>query len=145
MEDIIIRYLHFISIMVLISALVAEHLLVAKEVPLATFRKLVVIDQLYGIAAVVILATGLTLWFGVGKPASFYSSNMVFYIKICLFVVAGLISLFPTIFIIRHRKTDASVVVMPSYIINAIRVQLVVLLVIPLLAVTMARGYGMIS
>ncbi|WP_416306985.1 DUF2214 family protein [Neptunicella sp. SCSIO 80796] len=143
MLDIFIRYGHFLGIIFLSSALFAEHLLLAREIDRQQLKKLVVVDAIFGISAGVVLIAGLLLWFYVGKPAEFYSKNFVFHIKLTLFVLMGILSIFPTMFILRQRKSGLEVISVPAYIINIVRAELLLLVLIPLLAVLMAQGYGL--
>ena len=64
------------------------------------------IDGIYGLGAILVLVAGLLLWFAVGKPAQFYSRNWIFHTKLTMFVVLGLLSIYPTIFFLKNRKGD---------------------------------------
>lgn len=143
MEDIVVRYLHFISIMTLVSALVAEHLLIKHQMTRAEVKRLSVVDAVYGLSSLTTLVAGLLLWFVVGKSADFYSANWVFHLKFSLFVIAALLSLYPTLFFLRNRKGAGDIVEIPKKIIMIIRAELLVLLLIPMLAVLMAMGVGL--
>jgi len=143
MTEVIVRYLHFIGIILLAATIFAEHLLIKAEMTAVEIRKMAIIDAIYGFAAIVVLVAGLSLWLWVGKPAAFYTANVLFHIKISAFVVLGLLSIYPTVFFVRHRKTTAVSVVVPKIIVQLIRAELALLAVIPLLAVLMARGYGL--
>ncbi len=140
MDEVFVRYLHFIGIIILSSALVCEHLLVRGPLNSSRFKQLFVIDTVYGVGALLTLTGGLLLWFAVGKPASFYSSNPLFHIKFTLFIVMGIISIFPTLYFRSKRKSDETNAQLPKYIIILIRVQLAVLLIMPLLGVLVSRG-----
>lgn len=142
--EIILRYLHFISIFAIASVLVSEHLLLKKTLTRSEIARLSRIDAVYGIAAVVLLAAGLTLWLGsVGKPAVYYSKNWIFHTKLTLFALIGILSIRPTIFFIKNRKGNpAEEVVIPRGIIMLVRLELVLLVIIPLLAGLMAHGVG---
>src|SRR5215212_6555320 len=106
--EIFLRYIHFISIFAIVSTLVSEHLLLKKELTRAELGRLSKIDAVYGIAALTLLAAGLTLWLGgVGKPAIYYSKNWIFHTKITLFLIVGLLSIYPTVFFIKNRKGNA--------------------------------------
>ncbi|WKE65391.1 DUF2214 family protein [Gallaecimonas kandeliae] len=142
MDEILVRYLHFIGIMTLAATLVAEHLLLAPSLAPAQLRRLARIDAIYGLAALLVLGAGLTLWLGVGKPAVFYSHNWVFHLKLTLFVLLALLSIYPTRFFLKHRNSEAEVAV-PKAIVMVVRTELLLLLVIPLLAATMAKGVGL--
>ena len=142
MEEIIVRYIHFIGIILLSSSLVSEHLLIRPSLDKASFKRLAIIDSIYGLSAVITLVAGLLLWFAVGKPASFYTSNPVFHIKMTLFIVIGIISIFPTLFFRKNRKSIDNEIAMPKYIVLLIRIQLTGLIIMPLLGVFVGRGVG---
>jgi putative membrane protein len=142
--EIILRYVHFVSIFAIVGSLVSEHLLLKKELPRAEVGRLSKIDAVYGIAALTLLAAGLTLWFGgIGKPSEFYSKNWIFHTKITLFVTVGLLSIYPTVFFIKNRKGNPmDIVTVPKSVIWMLRIELLLLFIIPLLAGLMARGVG---
>jgi putative membrane protein len=141
-DESLVRYAHFVAIIIFSSMLVAEHLLLSKQTSIDTLKKVAVIDLIYGISAVVVLVAGLSLWIGVGKPKEFYTSNFIFHIKLTLFILMAILSIIPTLFYIKSRKSGESVITIPKYIIMVIRFELLLLLIIPLLAVLMARGIG---
>lgn len=139
--ELLIRYLHFISIITVAGSLVSEHMLLGKEIPRSIVRKLSIIDAIYGVAAILIVCTGLTMWLGVGKGADFYTKNPLMHIKFTLFVILGLLSISPTIFFIKNRKGDQSEMVeIPKKIFMLIRTEILLLFIIPFLAVLIARG-----
>jgi len=142
MEEIVVRYVHFIGIILLSSMLVTQNIIISKRIKNDTIKKLAVIDGLYGFGAVLTLTAGLLLWFYVGKPAGFYSNNFIFHTKLTVFIFVALISILPTIFLVKRRKSVLSEIDVPIYIIVIKRVELVLILVIPLLAVLMSRGIG---
>lgn len=143
--EILLRYVHFISIFAIVGVLVSEHLLLKKSMTRAEIGRLARIDAVYGFAAMSLLAAGLTLWFGgVGKPASFYSGNWIFHTKLAAFLAVGLLSIYPTIFFIRNRKGDpAETITIPPSIFWLLRFELLLVSIIPLLAGLMAKGIGL--
>ena len=142
--EIFLRYIHFISVFAIVSALVSEHILLKKAMTRAELTKVSRIDAVYGIAALTLLAAGFTLWLGgVGKPTVFYSNNWIFHTKISLFALVGILSIYPTLFFLRNRKGNADeVVAVPSTVFWLLRFELLLLAIIPLLAGLMARGIG---
>lgn len=142
MEELLIRYMHFLGIMILSATLFAEHLLISDEMEIKQFKKFLIIDAIYGASAVIVFVAGLLLWLFVGKPSEFYASNPVFHIKLTLFVTIALLSIVPTVFALRNRKFEGAIIKVPKHVINIIRVELLLLLCIPFLAVLMAKGYG---
>lgn len=143
--EILLRYVHFISIFAIVAALVSEHLLLKKSMTRAEIGRLSRIDAVYGIAALSLLAAGLTLWLGgVGKPAEFYSGNWIFHTKISAFLTVGILSIYPTSFFIRNRKGDqAETITVPVSIFWLLRFELLLIFIIPLLAGLMAKGIGL--
>ena len=142
--EIILRYVHFVSIFAIVGSLASEHLILKKELTRGEIGRLARIDAVYGIAAVTLLIAGLTLWLGsVGKPAVYYTKNWVFHTKLTLFLMVGLLSIYPTIFFIKNRKGNfEEIVAVPKIIFMMLRMELLLLLIIPLLAGLMSRGIG---
>jgi putative membrane protein len=142
--EIILRYLHFISVFAIVGALVSEHLLLKSTLSREEILRLSKIDGVYGLAVLSLLGVGMTLWLGgIGKPTEFYSSNPIFHIKLTLFVVIGLLSIYPTVFFIKQAKGDPiEMVAIPKTIFWMVRFELLILLIMPILAGLMAKGIG---
>lgn len=143
MTELLIRYMHFTGIIILSSMLIAENLMLTRNLNKAAIKKLAIIDGIYGMGAIITLIAGLLLWFWVGKPGSFYSSNPIFHAKLGLFVFIAVLSIVPTIFFLKNIKSAQDSIVVPGYIIFITRLEVFLLFVLPLLAVLMARGYGL--
>jgi len=143
--EILLRYIHFISIFAIVSSIASEHLLLKKELTRKEILRLSRIDAVYGIAALTLLGAGLTLWLGsVGKPAEFYTRNWIFHTKITCFLIVGLLSIYPTVFFIKNRKgSPDEVIAIPKMLVMMVRMELLLLLIIPLLAGLMAKGIGL--
>lgn len=143
--EIILRYLHFISIFVIVGSLVSELVLLRRELTRTELVRLATIDGAYGLAALTLLGVGLTLWLaGFGKPASFYSNNWIFLTKIGLFALIGILSIYPTVFFLKNRKgNEKEIVKIPKAIFWMLRVELILLCIIPMLAGLMAKGIGL--
>ncbi|MDA3962419.1 MAG: DUF2214 family protein [Planctomycetota bacterium] len=139
----LIRAAHFIGIMALYGALLSGHLMTARELPRAVVRKIAIIDLVFWFSVVLVLATGLVLWFGVGKEASYYLKNGLFHGKLTLFVVLLGLGVKSTLFWRRNRIGDpADTVAVPGSIKAFQGVQLLLLVLIPILAALVARGVG---
>lgn len=143
--EIFLRYIHFISIFAIVGSLVSEHQLLKKEMKRHELARLARIDAVYGLAALSLLAAGLTIWLGgIGKPAEFYTKNWIFHTKLTCFILIGLLSIYPTVFFIKNRKENSNELVKtPHLIFWMLRFELLLLLVIPLLAILMAKGIGL--
>lgn len=140
MTEMIFRYLHFIGIMSLASCLVMQHLLIASENKIEELKKIAFIDIIYGISALITLVAGLALWLFVGKGSSFYLENGVFHMKLTLFIVVALLSIYPSIFYIKNKNKAVEIVKMPKVIIMLVRLQLAILFILPFMGVLIARG-----
>lgn len=142
--EIFLRYIHFLCIFAIVGSLVSEHLLLKKSMTRREIARLASIDAVYGIAALILVGAGLSLWFGdVGKPAAFYSKNWIFHAKITAFVMIGLASIVPTVFFTRNRKGDPDErVEVPARVVIMLRLELFLLIILPLLAGLMAHGVG---
>lgn len=143
MAEVLVRYMHFIGIIILSSALVTEHVLLSVDTSAAKLKRLATVDVIFGLGALLVFTAGMLLLFVVGKPTLFYVENWVFNLKATLFLTIAGLSIYPTIFFIRNRNKNSADMVIPKSIIMTVRVQLVLLLFIPLCAVFMARGYGL--
>jgi putative membrane protein len=142
--ELLLRYLHFISIFTIVGSLVAEHMLLQKQLTRKAIAKIARIDSVYGFAAITLVGVGLTLWLGeFGKTAAFYSKNWIFHTKLTLFVIIGLLSIYPTVFFIKQRKGNPDeLVTVPKLIFMMVRLEILFLFIIPLLAGLMSRGVG---
>jgi putative membrane protein len=145
--EILLRYVHFISIFTIVGALVSEHLLLKKTMTRFEIGRVAKIDGIYGLAVLVLLAVGLTLWLGAyGKPTEFYSNNPLFHTKLTLFIVIGILSIYPTVFFIKNKNGDSEEIKkIPNIIFWMVRLELLLLFVIPLLAGLMAKGIGIME
>jgi putative membrane protein len=141
--EVLVRYMHFIGIIILSSALVSEHILLSVDKSTTKLKRLAMVDAVFGIGALLVFTAGMLLLFVVGKPTLFYVENWVFHLKATLFLTIAALSIYPTIFYIRNRNKNSLEVVIPKSIIMIVRLQLTLLVFIPLCAVFMARGYGL--
>ena len=141
--EIIAKYVHFLCIFAIVGALTSEHLLLKDRMTRKEIYRLSIIDAIYGVSALLLLGAGLSLWLWLGKPAEFYSKNWIFHLKLTLFLLIGLLSIYPTIFFIKNRKGKPEEIVdVPKSIKMLLRVELLLLFIIPLLASLMAKGIG---
>ena len=147
--DAILAALHHLCVFALLVILATEMTLVRPGISAEGVMRVVRIDGLYGILAVLALvAGGLRVVYGV-KGAAFYIHNPVFWFKLGLFVVIGLLSIPPTLNYIRWRKalrSDPNA--LPDIaVIKAMRkfihIELALLFLLPILAAMMARGIGL--
>jgi putative membrane protein len=146
--DAALAYLHFISIFMLFSFLVAEVVLFRGPLDAAAIRLVGRVDLGYfGAAAAVLVSGFLRLMFGAKGP-DFYLSAWPIYVKLALFVAVGLVSIGPTMRFMRWRREanhdpawrvgDAE----RASVRRTVMIELHLAALIPLVAVLMARGLG---
>ncbi|HSC82743.1 MAG TPA: DUF2214 family protein [Pseudomonas sp.] len=149
MADAIAASLHYLSIFVLFALLTCEHVLFKPVMELQRARSLLRIDMAYGACAGLVLITGAVrvLWFG--KGLDYYLHNYLFHAKVGLFILIGLLSVIPTLTFFNWRndllagKAPSISAATAKRTIMVIRLELLLLLCLPLLASLMARGVGM--
>jgi len=110
-------------------------------------RRLLAADNVWGVAAVLWIVTGLLRAFaGLEKGADFYLHSPLFWTKMALFLVVLLIEIRPMITFIRWRiklgrgETVDTSVALALYTLNHIELAIVVVMVF--VASLMARGVG---
>ncbi len=141
----ITAYLHYLGLMLSFAALGVEVFHLKPEMTLTEAKRVAFADIVYGIAAVMILVTGVLRVMYFGKGSDYYLNNPFFYVKIGIFVVVGLLSLYPTVtFIFWFRDFQTNQVpkvetVKVNLLSNMIKAELVGFSLIPLFASIMAR------
>lgn len=144
----ILAYLHLLAILTMVVFISSEAALCRVQwLNAAVVERLAKVDLVYGIAAIMVLVTGVarTVW-GV-KGTSWYWTNPLLHVKLTLFIVVGVISIFPTMTYFRWRKTLRSTGALPAEadILKTrklVMVQAHLIALIPLVAVFLARGFG---
>jgi putative membrane protein len=141
--DILVRYLHFVSLILLLAAVLGQHLLLRKQMTRGEIARVQRLDILYAVTVIIVLLTGFAQWLWIGKPAQFYSSNPVFHVKITLFLLVGIISIYPSVFLGKQKKGEPEEsIAVPGGLIWCVRIELLLLFAMPLLATLIARGIG---
>ena len=101
LRDALLAYAHFLAILFLTAVLCAELAVYRQELAAPIARRLQRIDLFFGIAAIVVIVTGVArVVFGL-KGADFYLHNPIFWIKMGLFLLVGLLSIAPTVHYLR--------------------------------------------
>jgi len=100
---IIVATIHYIAIMLLIASLVGEHLLLKQELTAAQASTLQRLDIVYGASAAIVLITGIWRMF-LEKGAAYYNHHIAFHILFGIFVIAALLSIYPTLIFLRWRS-----------------------------------------
>lgn len=146
-RDLVLAVAHHWALLLLIAALFAEFVLLRQPPSADWVRTLARLDQAYGGAAVLLLAAGFARVAWGAKGADFYLDNPVFWAKITVFVLVGLLSIVPTLRYPRWLKQLKATGRLPEEAqVEGTRRwvgwQLLLFVVLPVLAATMARGIG---
>jgi putative membrane protein len=141
-------FLHHLAAFVLFGSLFAELMLSKGDLTLATARRILVADVVFGISSGAVLVIGLLRVFFFEKGAAYYFHNSAFLAKLGLFIVVGLLSIYPTVRFLRWRPAIREGRV-PAFepseqrrIRLLIHAELTALVVLILCAALMARGIG---
>jgi putative membrane protein len=143
---VILAWFHYLAMMFLAAALIAEHLMFSPRPDRAIARKLVVVDAIYGVSLLVVLLTGLGRMFHDVKPVIFYMQNGAYHAKFTLFIVMAVVWLYPAFRFFGWRRalkaggTPAMTDREAGRMLMAIRIQLLILVLLPLLGAMMTRG-----
>ena len=143
--DAVFAFVHFFGIGCLVAVLAMQTAILRDAPTPAAIERLNKIDMGLGLSAVVILMAGAgrVVW-GL-KGADYYINNPVFWAKIALFAAAGLASVPPTLaFLAWGKGLKANRAFRPSpealaRVRKHIKMEWVLLALIPLAAVLMAR------
>lgn len=148
MSQALAAYLHYLAIFALFALLSIVHVLGKPPLDLPRVRSLVLTDRAYRGAMLAVLVTGAArvLWFG--KGSAYYLHNSLLHAKVGLLVLVALLSIVPS----RHfsawaKSLEAGQIPVLSqrsahWLSWNIRLALLLLMLIPLLGVLLARGYG---
>lgn len=101
----VLASVHLLAILTLVVFLSSQAALCRVEwMNAAVVQRLAKLDMIYGIAAVVLLLTGIARLVLGAKGMSGYVSSPLFHLKMTLFIVAVLLSLKPTFSFRRWKK-----------------------------------------
>jgi len=144
----LIAFGHFLAFFALTAALVLTLALLDESMSVADARRVRRADRVAGLAAVLLLLFGSLRVFYFEKGGEYYADNLFFQIKIGLFVLAALISVYPTTRFARWKsELDRGIAPLPGadqvrWLKRALHWELVLIVGILLCASLMARGFG---
>lgn len=144
----LLAFLHHGAAFVIFAVLTVELVLMRGELSLVSARSLLRMDAAYGISALLLLIVGFMRVFYTEKGATYYFHSAPFIIKLILFAIVGVISIYPTRQFLSWRsalRKQQVPVLDPSRrrtVRMIIHAELTLLLLIMLCAALMARGIG---
>jgi putative membrane protein len=146
--DVFLSIAHFLAVFLLIAALAAEVSLLRGPLSPQAIKRLAMADRGYGMAAALVIIAGVSrVYFG-AKDESYYFQLHSFWTKIGVFVLIGILSIWPTVRILawaRASKANAAYTPPPGEV-KAVRrlvhVQAALIVLVVVNAALMARGLG---
>jgi putative membrane protein len=144
----LLAYGHYFSILLVISSLVTELFVFGRILSAREMKILQRADAFYGIGAILVLITGFLRIYNFGKGPDYYFSNAVFLAKLGIFIIVGLLSIYPTIVFLKWRKLKTAGegieldINQYKKIRHFILLETILVFMLPLLAALMARGIG---
>jgi len=144
----VMAFLHHVAAFAVVAALAIEVANFKPPLSVLQARRLQRTDTLFGAAALLVLVVGLirVTWFE--KGPGYYWHDAYFLIKFGAFVLAALVSIYPTIVFLswnRSLKADLTPEISPACarrVRMCLMLELSAVLVILLCAAFMARGFG---
>jgi putative membrane protein len=141
-------FLHHVAAFTVVATLAVEVALFKPPLSLAQARRLSRTDTIYGIAAGVVLVVGLLRVAYFEKGPAYYWHDVFFLLKFAAFLVAALISIYPTVIFLSWSQTLKAGTA-PEVSADRTRrvrlclmLELTAILLILLCAALMARGFG---
>lgn len=143
-----IIYLHFLSIMLLMGALISNYFLLKTRQSEDQIRMLAYSAVIHLVSLVLLLITGLLRWFVYGKGAIYYSKNPVFHTKLTLYTIILILAIIQSVKLFKwykHRKENRVQEENPVAVKRMfffLRLEILLVIIIPVLAVIVMRGTG---
>ena len=144
----ILAYLHILAILTMVVFISSETAICRTEwMNARVVERLVRVDLIYGIAAVLVLLSGLARTYWGLKGGGWYWTNWLLHLKLGMFVVVALMSIKPTLMYRRWRRELRATGALPADAqVNDARkwvmIQAHIIAIIPIAAVFLARGFG---
>jgi putative membrane protein len=144
----ILAYLHILAILTMVVFISSEAALCRVQwLNAAVVERLAKVDLIYIVSAMAVLATGVIRTLLGIKGTAWYWTNPLLHVKLTLFIIIGVVAIFPTLTYSRWRKTLRASGTLPAEADiqktrKLVMVQAHLIAVIPLVAVFLARGYG---
>jgi len=144
----LMAFIHHLAAFTLVGALAVEIAIFKPPLSLAAARYLQRTDLVFGVASGVILVVGLLRVFYFEKGPDYYWHDVFFLIKFSAFILAALISIYPTLTFLSWRKAlvAGTVPAVPAEQVRRVRLcmmfELTAIVVIIACAALMARVLG---
>ncbi|MES2073550.1 MAG: DUF2214 family protein [Pseudomonadota bacterium] len=100
----VVAFLHHLAAFAIVLTLFAEMLLLQEPLTLGSAKKIQRFDALYGMSAGLILILGFLRVVYFEKGADYYLHSGPFMVKMALFLVVGIVSIYPTVVFVKWGK-----------------------------------------
>ncbi len=147
LADLVLAILHHLLVFSMFAILAVELVWLKRDLDLPGLRRIAKLDAIYGAVAGAVLVVGISrVFFGL-KGYEYYVSSHSFWAKMAAFAVVGLLSIPPTVQMIKWRRRAEGE---PGWLPSArevsgarryLHVEAAIFLLIPIFAAAMARGY----
>jgi putative membrane protein len=144
----LMAFIHHLAAFTAVATLAVEVVLFHPPFSLIQARRLQRTDSLFGVAAGVVLVVGLLRVVYFEKGAAYYWHDTYFLVKFGAFLVASLISIYPTVSFLgwnralRAGEAPQIGAAQAQRVRLCLRLELALILVILACAALMARGFG---
>jgi putative membrane protein len=149
MTSSVMATLHHIFAFTVTACVIYEFIAYRKGLTVAEATRIRHVDTAYGISAGLLIVVGLLRVFLYEKGAPFYVNNPIYWAKMGLFVIVGLLSIYPTIRFLKWapfiKENKAPEIPEDEYkrIRMLLWLEVIGIALILLVAPMMARGIGM--
>jgi putative membrane protein len=141
-------FLHHVAVFALVAALAIQFVLLRGELTVIRARQILAADMVLGVSAGAVLLVGAARVFRFEKDATYYFHSIPFLVKLSVFVVVALLSIYPTLQFLSWRAAlrRGQLPALPEQRRRSIRMllhlELAGIVVILLCAALMAKGVG---
>ncbi|RUT30424.1 DUF2214 family protein [Arsenicitalea aurantiaca] len=145
MLDLVLAIAHHLAVFALVGLIFAEFVILRPGLEPRRLGQLSALDAAYGLSAVAVLVAGVARVVWGAKGAEYYLSSHAFWGKMGALVIIGILSIPPTLAIMKWKKAAKAdpAYVVPEAEIGRMRlflhIELFLLFLVPIFAAMMAR------
>lgn len=142
---VVVAWIHYVTIMLMMASLLGEHIALKPDLSALETRAIQRLDAIYGGSAVLVLVTGVMRMY-LEKGTTYYLHNGAFHALLGVFVIAALLSIYPTRAFLRWRadtRAGRGQGLKPGQFKQlqmVLRTEIALVLLAPLFATWMAHG-----
>ena len=148
MSSAVVAALHYLALALGLPAVFLRGRALRGPLDREGLRRLFAADSVWGVAALLWLATGLPRAFGgLEKGSAFYLASRLFWLKLALFALVVVLEVWPMLTLMRWRRAVGSGRTPDTSAAPALfrlnHVELAIVVIIVFVASFMARGFGL--